>query len=71
MQTENGVEWDLVDYGAGVFHVVSYQAEPAEKPARLEVVRPAEGRFGHTSDPMPDCLLRRCWTAMTGGCRAA
>lgn len=68
MQREREVQWDLVDYGAGKFHVVSYQARAAE----LEAPE-AGGAAEAPSEParLSDCLFYRCWSALRDGCGRA
>lgn len=69
MQSESGVEWELVDYGPGVFHVVSYHDKPV-----ADAVAPLDGLLELTSPAkdaaVPDCFFYRCWSALREGCRA-
>ena len=64
MKAQSGVEWDRVDYGAGVFHVASFQdnsgshTHAADHAARLEA--PAEPEDVRA----PDCFFYRCWSAL-------
>jgi len=64
------VEWDLVDYGPGKFHVVSYQAKPAAQAAPV-----ADAVDGPAAEPeglrLPDCFFYRCWSAFRTGCNSA
>ncbi|MEZ5365994.1 MAG: hypothetical protein R2748_27595 [Bryobacterales bacterium] len=70
MQSNNSVEWELVDYGPGVFHVVSYQAGlPAADAVAAEPV--AETVSNVQEIHTPDCFFYRCWAALRDGCQAA
>ena len=73
VQAERGVEWDLVDYGAGKFHVASYQATAAsdglsEDAAASQMIASAKGA---DSVRTPDCFFYRCWSALWDGCGRA
>lgn len=70
LRTENGVEWDLVNYGAGSFYVASYQDRAGDRaPATPKVV--VESPNPQENIRVPDCFFYRCWTALRSGCRAA
>jgi hypothetical protein len=70
LQNESGVEWDLVNYGAGSFYVASYQDRgSAQAPATPKVV--VESPDPKQDIRVPDCFFYRCWTALRSGCRAA
>jgi hypothetical protein len=68
--SEPQVQWDLVDYGEGKFHVVSYQAEDS----RLGAPETGERASAHAERdpvPLPDCFVYRCWSALRDGCGRA
>ena len=66
------VEWELVDYGSGVFHVASYHDQrgvavvPVSPAAAVEESAPQ----AHAAQT-PECFFYRCWSALRDGCRAA
>lgn len=62
------VEWELVDYGSGVFHVASYHESEVAPAAVVEAVREP---VVTESNQAPECLVYRCWVALRDGCRAA
>ena len=69
MESHSSVEWDLVDYGSGVFHIVSYHENAlAVAPGAEKHLEPAAAQ---ESPAVPECLMYRCWVALREGCRAA
>lgn len=70
MQSEPEVQWDLVDYGEGKFHVVSYQTQAA-KPEAPEVDARAGTHAEREPVRVPDCFFYRCWSVLRDGCGRA
>jgi hypothetical protein len=65
------VEWELVDYGSGVFHVASYHDQPAAAIAAVAVGSLEDAAPQAEAAQTPECFFYRCWSALRDGCRAA
>jgi hypothetical protein len=68
VQSENEVEWELVNYGAGAFYVASYQDRPG---AEAQAEAAPEPLATVEDVQIPNCFFYRCWSALRDGCGAA
>ena len=69
MESNNAVEWELVDYGSAVFHVASYQDGAGDASAVVETAPVIPSAKPEAT--LRECVFYRCWVAMRDGYRAS